>query len=319
MATILGTAGNDTWRVVAAQSFTLDGLGGVDTLDLGTSLSSNYVITRKDDGAVQIDTVSGASAALHATLYNIETLTFNSLADQIDLTTYFGLTIDGGSGDDTLAGGNGTDTLRGNGGNDRLAGGDGKDMLDGGAGVDTAVFSGSRANFSVAKTSTGYTITALSGSAGADSLTSIERFAFDDASVGMDFSGVGGQAYRIYQAAFNRTPDLAGLGYWLYYMDRGVSLLEVSAGFVDSAEFKALYGATPTNSEIVARLYQNVLHRAGEAAGLAYWTNILDNKLDSVASVLAQFSESAENVAALVGVADAGFTFTPYSPKVPLI
>ncbi|MYM68409.1 DUF4214 domain-containing protein [Pseudoduganella sp. FT55W] len=318
MATILGTAGNDTWRVVAALSFTLDGLGGVDTLDLGTSLRSNYVITRKDDGAVQIDTVSGASAALHATLYNIETLAFDSLADKIDLSTYFGLTIDGGAGDDTLAGGAGTDTLRGNGGNDTLAGGANNDMLDGGLGIDTAVFAGNRANFSVAKSGAGYTVAALSGSAGSDTLSNIERFAFDDVSVGMDFNGVGGQAYRIYQAAFNRTPDLAGLGYWLYHMDRGVSLLDVAAGFVDSAEFKALYGAAPTNSEIVARLYQNVLHRAGEAAGLAYWTNILDNKLDSVASVLAQFSESAENVAALVGVADAGFAYTPFATRVPL-
>jgi hypothetical protein len=309
MATILGTAGNDTWRVVAANSFTLDGLGGADTLDLGTSLRSNYTITKAVDGAVLVDTVSGASAALHAKLYNIETLTFDSRADTLDLSTYFGVTADGTAGNDVLTGSAGGDTLRGGGGNDRLDGIAGSDVLDGGTGLDTAVFHGNRADFSVAKTAAGYTVTSPAGAA---TLTGIERLAFNDATVGLDFDGLGGQAYRLYQAAFNRTPDLAGLGYWLYQMERGVSLQEVAIGFSTSLEFQSLYGVTPTNAEIVDRLYQNILHRPGEAAGVAYWQSILDEGRDTLANVLVNFSEGAENVAALSGVADTGFAFTPF-------
>lgn len=85
-----GTEANNEWTVVNPGTFTLDGLGGVDTLFLGTSLRSAYTITRAADGAVQVDSVSGASGQLHATLYNIEKLVFNNKRDTLDLATYFG-------------------------------------------------------------------------------------------------------------------------------------------------------------------------------------------------------------------------------------
>lgn len=88
----VGTAGNDSWTVISPGTFSLDGLGGVDTLNLGTSLRSNYTITQASDGSVHVDSLSSASggALLHATLYNMEILTFNSGQDVLDLRTYFG-------------------------------------------------------------------------------------------------------------------------------------------------------------------------------------------------------------------------------------
>jgi len=88
MATIFGTANNDSWTVVKALTFTLDGLGGTDTVYLGTSLRTQYTIVGNADGSVTVDTLSGASAALHAVLYNIEFLKFDSGRDFIDLTTF---------------------------------------------------------------------------------------------------------------------------------------------------------------------------------------------------------------------------------------
>jgi hypothetical protein len=103
MATINGTAGNDSWTVVNPGTFTLDGLGGTDTLHLGTSLRSTYRITQGGDGSVHIDSVSSASGGgLHATLFNVEVLTFNSGRDTVDLRTYFG-GGGGGTGGDTTA------------------------------------------------------------------------------------------------------------------------------------------------------------------------------------------------------------------------
>ena len=145
-----------------------------------------------------------------------------------------------------------------------------------------------------------------------DTLTDVERLKFADTAIALDTSGVGGQAYRVYKAAFNRTPDLGGLGFWISVMDGGASLKAVAGGFVGSAEFKSVYGASPTNAQIVTRLYDNVLHRPGETGGYNFWLGVLDRRDGTVADVLAEFSESPENQAALIGVIGNGFPYTPY-------
>ena len=76
MATFNGTAGNDSWTVINPGTFTLNGLGGTDTIHFGTSLRSDYQLAKNGDGSVSIDSVSGASQQLHATLLSIEILTF---------------------------------------------------------------------------------------------------------------------------------------------------------------------------------------------------------------------------------------------------
>ena len=70
MATVVGDDGNNTWTVINPSTFTLDGKGGIDTLNLGTSLRSSYTITKAADGSIHVDTLSGASGELHATLLN---------------------------------------------------------------------------------------------------------------------------------------------------------------------------------------------------------------------------------------------------------
>ena len=54
---------------------------------------------------------------------------------------------------------------------------------------------------------------------GEDTLVSVERLVFSDVTVALDLDGVGGQAYRIYKAAFDREPDSGGLGYWIAQME----------------------------------------------------------------------------------------------------
>ena len=95
-------------------------------------------------------------------------------------------------------------------------------------------------------------------------------------------------------------------------MDGGASLKAVAGGFVGAAEFKSVYGASPTNAQIVTRLYDNVLHRPGETGGYNFWLGVLDRRDGTVADVLAEFSESPENQAALIGVIGNGFPYTPY-------
>lgn len=149
------------------------------------------------------------------------------------------------------------------------------------------------------------------GTDGTDLLQGVERVTFADATLALDTDGVPAQAYRIYRAAFDRTPDLAGLGFWIGAMDKGSSVQDLAAGFAASKEFTAMYGGIG-NADIVSRLYQNVLHRAPEQAGFDYWLNVLDKKLASLPDVLAAFSEGHENADAVAELIANGILFTPW-------
>lgn len=63
-------------------------------------------------------------------------------------------------------------------------------------------------------------------------LTGIERRQFSDAQIAIDIDGAGGQAYRLYRAAFDRTPDKEGVGFWMAMMDGGVEAAAVASGFI---------------------------------------------------------------------------------------
>jgi len=206
---------------------------------------------------------------------------------------------------DILMAGAGPDTLSGLASNDVLIGLAGNDTLDGGTGLDTAVYANPRAGYTVAMTASSGSI---AGPEGTDTLTGIERVHFADVTLGFDIDGNAGQTYRLYQAAFNRTPDQGGLGYWIDFMDHGTSLPQVATGFINSPEFQGLYGANPTNGALVTLLYSNVLHRAPDQSGYTYWTDLLAHGTTRE-QVLIGFSESPENKAALLPVVQNGIAF----------
>jgi cyclophilin family peptidyl-prolyl cis-trans isomerase len=218
----------------------------------------------------------------------------------------------GGPLADTIVGDSGNDLLRGLAGNDRLFGGPGDDELDGGDGRDTVLYSSLRGAQSVTVRTDGTLM--ITGPEGSDILRGIERAAFaGGAALGFDVEGTGGQAYRLYQAAFDRVPDEGGLGFWIDAIDRGMSLSAVAAQFIGSAEFASLYGASPTNAQFVTQLYRNVLHRdpepaAGGQDGYSFWLNALNNGFPR-AQELVQFSESPENKLNVIGVIADGFEF----------
>jgi hypothetical protein len=196
--------------------------------------------------------------------------------------------------------------------NDLIAQNTSSNSIDGGAGLDKVVYKQAAAGYQVSMKDGVATVRDLSGLDGTDTLVNVERLQFGDTGIALDVNGTAGQAYRVYQAAFARTPDLPGLGYWLAQMDKGVSLSAVAGGFVDSKEFRDVYGVSPSNREIIAKFYENVLLRPGETAGIDFWTGVLDNKQATLAEVLVGFSESPENQAALVGVMANGVAYTPF-------
>lgn len=182
------------------------------------------------------------------------------------------------------------------GGNDLVYASAGNDSVDGGAGTDFMSYTGKKTNYEIVFTSSGVNI---SGAEGNDTLTNVERLRFTDGVTAVDINGNAGQAYRLYQAALDRTPDERGLAGWIKFMDEGGALVNMAQQFIDSQEFKTKYGALD-NSKFVNQLYLNVLDRNGEAAGIAGWVNGLANGLTR-ADVLKGFSESAENQANVIG------------------
>jgi len=183
-------------------------------------------------------------------------------------------------------------------------------MIDAGAGTDTLkvnvastqvtflhdkyhsmVYNGGSGNFATAWTS------------------EVERIQFTDKSIAVDETAA--QAYRLYEAAFNRKPDLGGLGYWINQLDKGTSPDAVSQGFIDSAEFQFLYGTTHSNATFITALYQNILDRTPDQGGFDYWNNQLQNGILNEAQVLTSFSESNENKIALSGMIQNGIDYIP--------
>lgn len=217
-------------------------------------------------------------------------------------------------GNDTLTGSTDADVIYAYAGNDVVTGGKGNDSIDGGTGTDKAVYAGTYSNYSLSIGTASVTVAdQTAGRDGTDSLANVERLVFSDKTIALDTGSIAGQAYRIYQAAFNRTPDASGLGYWINAMDNGASLLSVAQGFVGSAEFASTYGSNPSVGKIVGGFYNNVLHRDGESSGVAYWTGVLTSGAQTAAQVLMGFSESTENQVNLTGVMQSGIQFQPWA------
>ena len=177
-----------------------------------------------------------------------------------------------------------------------------------GSSGNTIAFAGNRADYTIAASGSGFTVSDAGGSV---AVSASSRVQFADVTVAFDTEGTAGKVYRVYQAAFDRTPDAAGLGFWINAVDGGVALKDVAAGFIASTEFKTLYGASPGNDALIAAFYNNVLHRAADAAGQAFWVNVLNTKAATTADVLAGFSESPENKALVLGAIANGIAYMP--------
>ncbi len=100
---------------------------------------------------------------------------------------------------------------------------------------------------------------------------------------------------RVYQATLGRHPEEAGLAYWRGNVEAGFSLRELVPLFLSSPESQARYGVQD-DAGFLTTLYQNVLERAPDAEGYAYWGKNLAAGM-ARADVVMLFSQSPEFVA----------------------
>lgn len=130
-----------------------------------------------------------------------------------------------------------------------------------------------------------------------DTLIGFERITLQNGSFLFDVPGDDVPfTYRLYSAAFARTPDEPGLRFWNDARNDGLGDRALSRAFVNSPEFAEKFGADPTDEAFIEALYGNVLLREPDADGEAFWLDAFSSgALDRVDMLLA-FSESAENV-----------------------
>lgn len=106
---------------------------------------------------------------------------------------------------------------------------------------------------------------------------------------------------RLYEAGLDRNGniDLAGLNFWIDQRESGLTELELASAFIDAPEFEESFGDPDelSDREFVQVLYSNILNRAGDAGGVAFWEGQLTEDVLNRSELLIAFADSPENVA----------------------
>ena len=134
---------------------------------------------------------------------------------------------------------------------------------------------------------------------GTDSFENYTRISFGNGTLALDIDQgeTAGQCYRLYQAAFARTPDLSGVAYHINDMENnGLSIQQIASNFMASPEFKNMYGKNPSDNAYINALYQNVLGRSASTEEVAYYQDHFDKGVWDRPQVMINFAESPENI-----------------------
>lgn len=227
--------------------------------------------------------------------------------------TFIGFEVAGGSDlADEMIGSGAADLLVGQGGDDVILPGAGNDIVEGGDGYDTAIIEDIRAFFDVSVSDLG-SIIVEDRFTGEFDVMGVERVQFSDGALlfGFDSQNLS-FAYRIYAAAYGRTPDEGGLRFWTDVLDdRGdgppdsADKAFLASFFLTADEFKDVYGENPTDEEYINGLYQNVLHRDADQSGYDFWLGVIASG-QGRDDLLIWFTDSDENVANTEAYIDVG-------------
>ena len=196
--------------------------------------------------------------------------------------------VHGGGGDDQIYTQGGSDKLYGDEGNDRLSGGASDDLLCGGGGADlllggkdddTAVFAGKRGQYLLSQQFGVFTVRDLSGAEGTDTLVNVEHVQFADerVDIGSQTASLSSIA-TLYRQVLGRQADLAGFQHWAEASSLGMSDGNVALGFLRSTELQERTHVQFDALDMAGKvdfLYQNLLGRAAESAGKAFWMDAL--------------------------------------------
>jgi hypothetical protein len=275
MTTYTGIASNDGWTVVQAGTFTLNGAGGIDTLYLGTSTRAEYSVTNAADGSIHVDSISSASAPLHATLQNMEVLVYSSNHDYVGL--------------------GGLDVA----------------FFDGSL---SAAYKKASTNYTLSSNASGFQALAKDGT-GLYTFSNIERIQFTDKSVAWDFANNGNASLvaktlaAVFGASSLSNTSYVGIG--LKFLDQDTHTAS-NAKFSDIMAL-ALSVALPgaSNAQVVDLLYTNVVGAHPTTAQAQPFVAMLDTGAQT-ASSLGVMAADLVNITAM-GLPQSGLAYTGYT------
>lgn len=314
----VNTVHNSNGEAVAPQLVLLNNLGSSGsqvTLNIPNALANAHAFVFDTQATVTVTFGASAQSVQSAQVVKdapVNTADFgrvivggtggNTLTVTDNVSTY----IDGGAGNDTitLAGGNdtvvlhgGVNTVKTGAGNDVVYAGNGKDTIEGGAGFDVVVVNGKLADYGVKVGSDG-TVTLSSTSSTAPGVVvakDVTFFTDTDGKNSLTVTSTETQAsaVRMYEALLGRSADQAGTHYWLDNVAaNGGNVTAIASAFLASSEYQSKMGGA-SDATFVQSLYQNMLGRSADAAGLAYWESALADGA-SRASVAVSIVGSAE-------------------------
>ena len=190
----------------------------------------------------------------------------------------------------------------------------------GGAGIDTALYAGPRLNYTLSKTSNGFSLADGTGAAGIDTLQNVERLKFSNGAIALDVGAkeAGGEAQLLLGAVLGK--DLLAtkkllIGTAISLFDQGFTMQQLSGSIMRLDIWGGLANggqASATNAQIANYLLSTVNKTAPDAMSLATAITALNTEIGAAqGNFLWHLAESVANQTqvGLVGLATTGLEF----------
>lgn len=117
-----------------------------------------------------------------------------------------------------------------------------------------------------------------------------------------DFTSFDTAVNSFYLAFYGRPADPAGMAYWSAQLAaNNGELATITAAFATSEEAQVRFGTDSVGGRI-AEIYQQLFNRTPEAAGLAYWTGVVEQGHASMADVAMAILKGAQGTDASLSV-----------------
>ena len=115
-------------------------------------------------------------------------------------------------------------------------------------------------------------------SAGAMSPTVADAETLEQILSADDYRAADGDILRLYQAFFERRPDVEGAKYWIAMSREGATVSQIAEWFTGCREFMTTYTDT-SDREFLEKVYIHVLGRNYDIGGFNYWLDLLEQGL----------------------------------------
>lgn len=178
------------------------------------------------------------------------------------------------------------------------------------AAEDYLLYAGARGDFSIHKTSDGFSVLDKRALGHNETITQIEHLVFSDLSVNLMIKANAASIptstldslIELYIAYLGRVPDADGLNYWIGQAKQGMSLDQMGEVFYSAAlQYPLQTGYTEgmSNADFVKIIYKNVLGRTGITAppdaDVAYWAGQLSSGAASKGTLIKTMLTSAHS------------------------